>query len=417
MIDSSAEARDASVDQTSLRHWWTSATTLRNPPVRLAPGVTGIVAHLPEGYDARAPIHLILFFHGSDQCALQLAEAGDVVCKPGEAPFIGAALDARHDDAGTQSIFAVPQFTLWGGGSAGRMVERGYFRSFVEELLGETFAPGIGGSRGIEDLADITLIGHSAGKLPLRTILERGDLADKVRNVILIDAIFDDPGTYIDWLGRGVDRKFVAVYGAWGHQAEHARTLAAQVARRAPDAVAVDPAGSFEQAIRSHAVTVKQWPGVEHAWMLLLMLTKIVSALDFPRRPVVPTRDPVPGHVRPATPIAVGATVKGTLQDGDTLLENGAAADDYTLSLDPGDRVAIELRGGRSWTEPCCKLDVVGQLFDTGKLVASDDDSGGFFDSRIEHVTPTPSELLVRVTTAGSGRKTGPYTLRVTRVP
>jgi hypothetical protein len=411
---------------TSLRPWWTAATTLREPPVRLAAGVTGIVAHVPEGYDARAPIHLILYFHGSDSCALQLAEAGDVVCKPGEERMVGAALDARHDDAGTQSLFALPQFVLWGGGSAGRMVERGYFRSFVQELLGETFAPGLGGPRGVDDLADITLIGHSAGKLPLRAILERGDLADKIRNVVLIDGLFDDPGTYIDWLGRGEDRKFVAVYGAWGDQAAHGRAIAAQAARRGAGdpsrAVAVDPPGSFEQAIRAHAVTVKLWPGVEHGWMQLLMLTKIVSALDLPRRRIVPTREPVAGHVSPPAPLAIGETVDGTLRDGDTTLENGAAADDYTFALAPpgsGNRVVIDVRGGRSWTEGCCKLDVYAQLFDGaggGALVAADDDSGGLFDSRIEYVAPAAGPFTVRVTTAGSGRKTGPYTLRVREV-
>jgi hypothetical protein len=400
-----------------LRPWWTGATTLREPPVRLAPGVTGIVAHVPTGYDARGPVHLVLFFHGSDQCALQLASADDVVCKPGEGKLIGGALDARHDDAGTQSIFAVPQFILWGGGSPGRMAERGYFQSFVSELLGETFAPGLGGPRALDDLADVTLIGHSAGQMPVRAILDRGDLADKVRNVVLIDALYDDPETYARWLERGADRKLAAVYGTWGHQAEHGRAIAARVERRAPGSTAVDPPGSFEEAVRGHAVTVKQWPGVEHAWMLLLMMTKVISALDFPRRPIVPTRDPLPDHLRPPAPLVLDAPVRGALADGDTWLENGAAADDYALTLARGDHVVAEVRGGRSETEPCCKLDVFAEILVEGRVVAGDDDSGGFFDSRVEHTAVGgPEDVTVRVTTAGSGRKRGPYSLVVHRL-
>jgi hypothetical protein len=373
---------------------------------------------VPTGYDAEAPVHLVLFFHGSDQCARMLAEAGDVVCRPGERTYIGAALDARHDDAGTQSIFAVPQFTLWGGGTPGRMAERGYFASFVQELLGETFAAGLGGPRGVDDLADITLIGHSAGQIPIRAILDRGDLADKVANVILIDALYDDPGPYTHWLerGGGGKRKLVAVYGAWGHQVEHGREIAARAERRAPGSTAVDPPGSFEDAIRTHAVTVKHWGGVEHAWMLLLMLTKVVSGLDLPRRLIVPTRDPVPDRVRPVMELPIDTTVKGTLEEGDTILQNGAVADDYVLMLEQGDRVTIDVHGGTSWTEGCCKLDVYTQLFRGDSLVAGDDDSGGFFDSRIEYVAPSSGPFLLRVTTAGSGRKTGMYTLQATRV-
>jgi hypothetical protein len=382
----------------------------------LALGVTGIVAHVPEGLDASAPLHLVLFFHGSDQCALQLAEASDVTCRPADKPLIGGALNARHDDAGTQSIFAVPQFTLWGGGTPGRMREPGYFRSFVGELLGETFTPGLGSRRGLDDLADITLIGHSAGQLPVRSILERGDLADKVHNVVLIDALYDDVDAYARWLERGSDRKLVAVYGTWGHQAAHGREIAARFEQKQPGSTAVDPPGSFEHAIRTHTVTVKLWAGIEHSWMLLLMMTKVISGLDLPRRAIVPTRDPVGDQLRASSPLALDTAIQGTLTEGDTVLQNGAAADDYLVALQRGDRIVVDLRGGRSWTEPCCKLDVYAQLFEGEHLVAGDDDSGGFFDSRIEYTAAMSGPLLLRVTTAGSGRKTGLYSLRVATV-
>jgi hypothetical protein len=173
------------------RDAWTAATVLRHPPVPLAPGVTGIVAHTPNGLDPSQPLHLVLFFHGSDQCVAQIAMAGDVVCKPGLRPDVGAGLAWRHDDVGTMSMFAAPQFVLWGGGTPGRLAEPGYFRAMVEELLADTFAPGLGGPKTLADVADITLVGHSAGHLPVMSILDRGDLDDLVKNVVLLDTLYD----------------------------------------------------------------------------------------------------------------------------------------------------------------------------------------------------------------------------------
>ena len=168
---------------------WTATTTLAHPPVDLPKGVAGVVAHLPAGFDGTEPIHLVLFLHGANQCVARLALSGDVVCKPGWRPRKGWELASRHDDAATNTAFVAPQFLLWGGGSAGKMADRGYFRSFVEELLSDTLAPGLGGPRTLDDVADITIVAHSAGHMPLAAILDGQDLDDKVKNVVLLDAL------------------------------------------------------------------------------------------------------------------------------------------------------------------------------------------------------------------------------------
>jgi pre-peptidase len=382
--------------------------------------VTGLVAHVPDGLDARTPLNLVLFFHGSGMCALQLAMNGDVVCKPGVHPDIGGGLAARHDDAGTQSIFAVPQFALWGGGTSGRMAERGYFRSFVSELVDSSFAPGLGGPRSLDDVGTITLVAHSAGHIPLLSILERGDLDDRVRNVVLIDALYDTGAdTLLRWLARGrpdAPRKLVSVHGTWGGQAARGRFIAERWARTHPGSVAIEPDGSFEEAIRSHDVTIKTWP-VEHAWMLLLMFTKTIAGLDLPRRPVVPTRAPVAAAaVRPAVPLDLAGRSEtgaaGHLDVGDTLLENGAFADDYALPVAAGKRIAVDVEGGPSDTE-WGNLDTYVQVLDGAHVLGEDDDSRGFFDPHLEIAPPKGGVLTIRVTTQGSGAKRGPYRLTI----
>jgi hypothetical protein len=414
----SLEAKDAAPSPAAHgRPPWTAATRLAQPPVPVADGVTGVVVHVPANLDVTERLHLVLFFHGSDQCVAQLALGGDVVCKPGAAPDVGAGVAWRHDDAGTASIFAAPQFVLWGGGTAGRLAERGYFRSFVEELLRDTFAPGLGGPKTLDDLEDITVVAHSAGHVPLVALLERGDLEEKVKNIVLLDTVYDgavDP--YARWFERGVDkgqpRRIVAIYGAWGKNAAAGRRLAARAEARVKGSAAVDPPGALADAMRTHAVTVKQWPHLEHAWMLLLMMSKALEGLGLPPRPIAPPRTPY-GPVPAPRPIAVGEARDGSLDDGDAFLQSGPLYHDYALDLDAGQRVAIDVRGGRSITEPCCRLDVTVDVLRDDEPLAHDDDGGGFFDAHLDWLAPERGRYVVRVSTYGSGRRKGPYSLRV----
>jgi hypothetical protein len=397
------------------RHAWSAGKTLAQPPVALAAGVVGIVAHVPEGLDASQPLHLVLFFHGSDQCVAQLALAGDIVCKPGTPPIVGAGLAWRHDDAGTQSIFAAPQFTLWDGGTAGRMVERGYFRAFVEELLRDTFAPGLGGARSLDDLADITIVAHSAGHTPLIALLDHGDLDDKVQNVILLDALYDGQmDSYVRWLERGLaagrPRKLVAIHGGWGKNVESGRTIAARIEARAPGTTVVDPPGAIDDAARSHMVTIKKWPHVEHGWMPLLTMSKTLAGLGFPARAVSPPRTAY-GEPPPPSAIAVGTSVEGAFADGDPFLENGSLFHDYAIDLAAGQHVAIDLRGGRSLTEACCNLDVYLEIRGDAGPLAHDDDGGGGFDAHLDWTAPAAGRFVLRASTSGAGRKRGPFAL------
>jgi hypothetical protein len=399
---------------------WTAATTLRDPPEALAPGAPGVVAHVPEGLDPRRRLHLVIFFHGAGTCAAQIALGGDgIVCEPGGKPQIGAGLAARHDDAGTQTIFAAPQFSLWASGSPGRFDDRTYFGKFLAELLGETFAPGLAGAHTLDDLDGVTLVAHSAGHIPLLAILERSELRDRVRNVVLIDALYDrGASTYLRWLkgaSATAPRKLVSVHSAWGVNAAHARAIAAAYGREHPDAVAIDPSGALEDAIRAHAVTLKTWP-IDHGWMPLLVITKTLAGLDLAPRAVTPDRTPVPSTLRAAAPLdhVAGAS----LDYGDMILANGAAADDYAITLREGEYVGIEVRGDRSWTEPCCTLDVFVQLLaPDGHEIVRDDDGAGFFDARLEAVAPAAGTYTIRVTTSGSGMKRGPYALNIRTTP
>ncbi len=371
----------------------------------------------------------MVFFHGSLHCAAHVAIAGWVTCKPGMKPWWGEGHIARHDAADTRSIFVAPQLTFLGGGTAGRFAERGYLRTFLDEVLGElphgAEEPALSGA----DVGDLTLIGHSAGFMPIAAMLDRGDESDKVRNVVLLDSLFTgDVERYVRWVLGGAPsrpRRLVALYNAWGGQPDRARAIAERV--RGRRTVALNPPGSIEEAIVRSDVTLAQI-SIDHYFVPHMYLTKVIAGLGLPRRAREPgiRADDVDRSkpVRAGLPVALGAVVSGVLEDGDTRLETGAVADDYTLDLQAGQSVRVRAHGGTSVTE-CpghpCPLDVVVEVLDGDGLVASDDDSGGAFDAEVLFVAPHAGRFTVRITTSGttydSGYKSGPYELRIDSRP
>jgi len=104
--------------------------------------------------------------------------------------------------------------------------------------------------------------------------------------------------------------------------------------------------------------------------------------------------------------------VTGTLQQGDSVLQDGSAYDDHTVWLTAGSPVTIVVRGGPSTSSPGSNLDVYTFLMRNGAEVTHDDDSAGNFNSRIIF-TPTQTGMYtIRVNTYGGGLKTGAYTIQ-----
>jgi hypothetical protein len=124
-----------------------------------------------------------------------------------------------------------------------------------------------------------------------------------------------------------------------------------------------------------------------------------------------PTGVPTTG---PSGMLTVGQSIAGILQAGDTLLQDGSVADDYQIALTPGMPVTIIVRGGPSLTDPGSNLDVYTALLLNGQEVAHNDDiSPSNRNSRIIYTPTVPGVYTIRVTTFGSGLKSGPYTVQV----
>lgn len=250
-------------------HTRTAAYSVRDAP-------TAIV-HLPPGFDPTGPLHLVVFLHGYSGCSNVLANAGRVRCKPdvpGDPERDGWDLAKHHDQAGTNTIFVIPQLAFMRrDGRPGCFAKRGCFRRFLTELLQETLAQPLGGPRKLRDLESVTLVAHSGGYQTALAILEQGEVGDRVFTVVLMDALYGHSARYARWLLERAphEARLLSFYLGRGKTYRESRLLFTRVRRKLGERGARDRV----QLVRAKST---------HAQVPARHLTEVLARLPLPKR-------------------------------------------------------------------------------------------------------------------------------------
>lgn len=106
------------------------------------------------------------------------------------------------------------------------------------------------------------------------------------------------------------------------------------------------------------------------------------------------------------TPLAVGATVNGTLLEGDDLDVDGAYLDRFALTVEESSSIQFTMRSD--------DLDAfLWLLRPNGNVITQDDDSGGGLDAQITQSLDRGCYLVEATTFPG---ETGAYVLTVQRM-
>jgi hypothetical protein len=172
-------------------------------------GVPSVIVHAPAGFDPRGPLHLVVFLHGYSGCIPVLMGQGDVPCRSGEPAHEGWDLGARHDAAGTNTLFIVPQLAFMRrDGRPGAFAQPGGFRAFLDELLAGPLGTRLGGPRKLSDIGSIDLIAHSAGYSSALAIMEQGGLGERIKSVVLMDALYAETPRFAHYIETHAARGF-----------------------------------------------------------------------------------------------------------------------------------------------------------------------------------------------------------------
>jgi len=167
-----------------------------------------VLLHIPPGFDARRPAVMVVYFHGHG------ADLARDVRDRQELP-------AQITAAGMNAVLVAPQFAFDAAdSSAGKFWEPNGFRRFLDEAAVK-LAILYGDPRSVKAFATmpIVIVAYSGGFGPTLSVLDRGGVQQRIRGLVLMDALYAGIDRFADWIANNRSTFFVSSYTP--HTARH----------------------------------------------------------------------------------------------------------------------------------------------------------------------------------------------------
>ncbi|KYG98903.1 alpha/beta hydrolase [Bradyrhizobium sp. DOA1] len=160
-----------------------------------------VLVHIPEHFDVRKPGVIVVFFHGNGATLERDVRDRQMVPK-------------QITDSGANAILLAPQMAVDAAdSSAGKFWQAGGFKRFMEESAAH-LARLTGDPNSARAFATmpIVIVGYSGGFLPTAWSLEVGGISDRVRGVVLLDAVYGEMDKFASWIESHRSGFFVSAY-------------------------------------------------------------------------------------------------------------------------------------------------------------------------------------------------------------
>src|SRR5262245_1517315 len=160
-----------------------------------------VLVHVPEHFDAKRPGVIVVFFHGNGATLERDVRDRQLVPQ-------------QISDSGVNAVLLAPQMAVDAAdSSAGKFWQPGGFKRFMEESVGNLAKLyGDPASAKAFEKMPIVIVGYSGGFLPTAWSLEVGGISDRVRGVILLDAIYGELDKFAKWIENHRNGFFVSSY-------------------------------------------------------------------------------------------------------------------------------------------------------------------------------------------------------------
>ncbi|UWU90210.1 alpha/beta hydrolase [Bradyrhizobium sp. CB1015] len=160
-----------------------------------------VLVHVPEHFDLRKPGVIVVFFHGNGATLERDVRDRQMVPK-------------QITDSGANAILLAPQMAVDAAdSSAGKFWQPGGFKRFMAESA-DHLARLTGDPNSARAFANmpIVIVGYSGGFLPTAWSLEVGGISDRVRGVVLLDAVYGEMDKFASWIESHRSGFFVSAY-------------------------------------------------------------------------------------------------------------------------------------------------------------------------------------------------------------
>jgi hypothetical protein len=160
-----------------------------------------VLLYIPRGFNPALPALMVVYFHGN------MATLEKVVQRQQQVP-------RQLAQSGLNAVLVAPQFAVNAlDSSAGQFYERGRFRRFLQEA-GDRLARLHGDERvrlAIESLPAV-MVAYSGGYAPAVWAAHVGGAGDRLRGIILLDALYAEMDKLAGWIERRESAFFLSAY-------------------------------------------------------------------------------------------------------------------------------------------------------------------------------------------------------------
>jgi len=160
-----------------------------------------VLMHVPEHFDVRKPGVIVVFFHGNGATLERDVRDRQLVPQ-------------QITDSGANAVLLAPQMAVDAAdSSAGKFWQPGGFKRFMAESA-DHLARVTGDPNSARAFANmpIVIVGYSGGFLPTAWSLEVGGISDRVRGVVLLDAVYGEMDKFASWIESHRSSFFVSSY-------------------------------------------------------------------------------------------------------------------------------------------------------------------------------------------------------------
>lgn len=160
-----------------------------------------VLLYIPRGFDPARPAVIVVFFHGHGTILRR-----DVVGRQ--------RVPAQIAASGSNAVLVAPQFAVNApDSSAGKFWQPGGFARFLREAE-QRLAALHGDPQAAQAFAKmpVVLVAYSGGYLATAWSLKVGGITDRVRGVVLLDALYGQLDHFAEWIAKNKGRFFVSAY-------------------------------------------------------------------------------------------------------------------------------------------------------------------------------------------------------------
>ena len=201
-------------------------------------GYPDVAVHIPAGFDPCHRPGVIVFFHGFDNCVVNVVGTSPTACTSDGGLRASLHLNEQLDAAHVNAILVAVELQVdVASGNPGQLTNPGRFHDLLHELFADHLNPLLGQPLDLPDIDRVVVAAFNGGYQAAAAVIEMGGVS-QLSEVDLYDSLFGNVTSFETWIQSNVSRfdatainrtRFVDLYTAGGGTLTNSQSMVARL--------------------------------------------------------------------------------------------------------------------------------------------------------------------------------------------